>query len=56
MCFRAVCDTVYIGDACRDALWLPYRKDRAQLKEAIEGAGDIKAVFAHADVVRAAEY
>jgi hypothetical protein len=52
---RAVCDTA-LGDACRDALWLPYRKDRTQLKEAIEGAGDIKAVFAHADVVREAEY
>ncbi len=55
LCLRAVCDTA-LGDACRDALWLPYRKDRAQLKEAIEGAGDIKAVFAHADVVREAEY
>jgi len=37
---------------CRDALWLPYRKDRAQLKAAIEDAGPVKAVFAHADVVR----
>ena len=39
------------GDGCREALWLPYRKDRAQLKEAIEEAGPVKAVFAHADVV-----
>ena len=38
--------------ACRDALWLPYRKDKAQLKEAIEAAGPVKAIFAHADVVR----
>ena len=51
LCLRALSHTA-LGDACRDALWLPYRKDRAQLKEAIEGAGDIKAVFAHADVVR----
>ena len=42
-----------MADGCRDALWLPYRKDRAQLKDAIEGAGPIKAVFAHADVVSA---
>ena len=52
---RAVYDIAH-GAACRDALWLPYRKDRAQLKEAIQDAGDIKAVFAHADVVREAEH
>ena len=44
-------DITFHGDGCREALWLPYRKDRAQLKEAIEAAGPVKAVFAHADVV-----
>ncbi|KAL3150757.1 hypothetical protein ABBQ32_000532 [Trebouxia sp. C0010 RCD-2024] len=37
----------------RDALWLPYRKDRDQLKKAIAAAGAVKAIFAHADVMGA---
>ncbi|KAL0029555.1 hypothetical protein WJX79_003952 [Trebouxia sp. C0005] len=52
----AACSAIHIVDVptlYRDALWLPYRKDRAQLKEAIQDAGDIKAVFAHADVMGA---
>ncbi|KAL0033719.1 hypothetical protein WJX77_002381 [Trebouxia sp. C0004] len=52
----AACSAIHIVDVptlYRDALWLPYRKDSAQLQEAIEGAGDIKAVFAHADVMGA---
>ena len=35
-----------------DALWLPYRRDRRQLEAAVAAAGPVKAVFAHADVVR----
>ena len=35
-----------------DALWLPYRRDKRQLEAAVEAAGPVKAVFAHADVVR----
>lgn len=34
------------------ALWLPYRRQRAELEAAIRGAtGTVKAVFGHADVV-----
>lgn len=36
------------------ALWLPYRRDHAELESAIKAVGPIKAVFAHADVVQAA--
>lgn len=39
--------TLYKG-----ALWLPYRKDHTEVKAALEAAGSVKAVFAHADVVR----
>ena len=35
------------------ALWLPYRRQRAELEQALRAAGPAKAVFAHADVVRA---
>ena len=35
------------------ALWLPYRRQRAELEQALLAAGPAKAVFAHADVVRA---
>lgn len=38
--------TLYNG-----SLWLPYRKDHTEIKEALEAAGVLKAVFAHADVV-----
>lgn len=34
-----------------DALWLPYRRDKAQLEAALAAAGPVQAVFAHADVV-----
>lgn len=34
------------------ALWLPYRRQRAELEQALRAAGPAKAVFAHADVVR----
>lgn len=34
------------------ALWLPYRRQRAELEEALQAAGPVKAIFAHADVVR----
>jgi hypothetical protein len=33
------------------ALWLPYRRQRAELEAAIHAAGRVKAVFGHADVV-----
>jgi hypothetical protein len=34
------------------ALWLPYRRQRAELEAAVRAAGaPLKAVFAHADVV-----
>ena len=35
------------------ALWLPYRRQRAELERALRAAGPAKAVFAHADVVGA---
>ncbi|KAK9914871.1 hypothetical protein WJX75_001641 [Coccomyxa subellipsoidea] len=36
------------------ALWLPYRRQRAELEAAIRGAtGTVKAVFGHADVIGA---
>uniref|UniRef100_A0A061SMF6 Calcineurin-like phosphoesterase domain-containing protein n=1 Tax=Tetraselmis sp. GSL018 TaxID=582737 RepID=A0A061SMF6_9CHLO len=35
------------------ALWLPYRRDPQELRDAVAAAGDIKAVFAHVDVVGA---
>ena len=38
--------TLYKG-----GLWLPYRKDHTEIKAALEAAGTVKAVFAHADVV-----
>lgn len=34
-----------------NALWLPYRRDTSELKTALQQAGQVKAVFAHADVV-----
>ncbi len=33
------------------ALWLPYRRQRAELEAALQAAGPAKAIFAHADVV-----
>ena len=33
------------------ALWLPYRRQRAELEAALQAAGTAKAIFAHADVV-----
>lgn len=43
---------VFDAPACfLDALWLPYRRDHADLKAAIGAAGSIDAVFGHADVV-----
>lgn len=38
----------------RQALWLPYRRDEQQLRQAIAEAleqGPVQAIFAHADVV-----
>lgn len=34
------------------ALWLPYRRDHAQLQQALAACSSYRAVFAHADVVR----
>lgn len=34
------------------ALWLPYRKHKEEIAAALAAAGPVKAVFAHADVVR----
>ena len=34
-----------------DALWLPYRKNVVELQAALQQAGSVTAVFAHADVV-----
>lgn len=33
------------------ALWLPYRRQRAELEAALQAVGPAKAIFAHADVV-----
>ncbi len=38
------------------ALWLPYRRQRAELEAALQAAGPAKAIFAHADVVSTALY
>ena len=35
------------------ALWLPYRRQRAELEQALQAAGPAQAIFAHADVVSA---
>ena len=37
----------------RDALWLPYRREQSLLKAVLQQATEIKAIFAHADVVSA---
>lgn len=53
----AACPAVHIFEQptiFQDALWLPYRRDHAELQAALHSAGPIKAVFAHADVVGAA--
>lgn len=34
-----------------NALWLPYRRDTLELQAALQQAGPVEAVFAHADVV-----
>lgn len=39
--------TLFLG-----ALWLPYRRDHEELKEAMRAAGPVGVLFAHADVVR----
>lgn len=52
----AACSAIHVVEEptlYRGALWLPYRKDKSQLTEAIEAAGPVKAVFAHADVMGA---
>ena len=52
----AACPAVHIIERptrFQDALWLPYRRDHAELQAALCNAGPIKAVFAHADVVSA---
>ncbi|KAL3137671.1 hypothetical protein ABBQ38_004946 [Trebouxia sp. C0009 RCD-2024] len=52
----AACSAIHILEEptlYRDALWLPYRKDKHQLKKAIAAAGPVKAIFAHADVMGA---
>lgn len=35
------------------ALWLPYRRQRAELEAALQASGLARAIFAHADVVSA---
>lgn len=35
-----------------DALWLPFRRDAADLEACLRACGPVRAVFGHADVVR----
>ncbi|KAK9830414.1 hypothetical protein WJX72_011641 [[Myrmecia] bisecta] len=52
----AACPAVHILEEPTlflDALWLPYRRDKADLEAAVAAAGPVKAVFAHADVLGA---
>lgn len=49
------CPAVHVFDRpalCLDALWLPYRRDPAELEACVRLAGPVKAIFGHADVVR----
>ena len=49
------CPAVHVFDRpalCLDALWLPYRRDPAELEACVRSAGPVKAIFGHADVVR----
>lgn len=49
------CPSVHVFDRpalCLDALWLPYRRDPAELAACVRSAGPVKAIFGHADVVR----
>ena len=49
------CPSVHVFDRpalCLDALWLPYRRDPAELEACVRSAGPVKAIFGHADVVR----
>ena len=51
----AACPSIKVLDVpttFAGALWLPYRRDPAELQRAIAEAGNVHAVFAHADVVR----
>lgn len=34
-----------------DALWLPFRRDHSMIKEALQQHPNVKAIFAHLDVV-----
>lgn len=50
----AACSSVHIMEQptlFQGALWLPYRRQHADLEAALKAAGPVKAVFAHADVV-----
>ena len=50
------CPYVHVFDRpalCLDALWLPYRRDPAELEACVRSSGPVKAIFGHADVVRA---
>ena len=50
----AACNAVHIMEQPTlflGALWLPYRRNRQELTEAIAAAGPVEAVFCHADVV-----
>ena len=50
----ASCASMHVIDApllFLDALWLPYRRDRQELVDAIQAAGPVKAIFGHTDVV-----
>jgi hypothetical protein len=54
----AACPSVHIMEQPTlflDALWLPYRRQQADLEAALKAAGPVKAVFAHADVVSTAQ-
>ena len=49
-----VCAAVHVIEKPTEflgALWLPYRRQRAELEAALQAAGPAKAIFAHADVV-----
>jgi len=49
------CSAVHIFDrpaVFLDALWLPFRRDAAELEAALRECGPVRAIFGHADVVR----
>ena len=49
------CSAVHVFDRPAlflDALWLPFRRNAAELEAALRECGPVRAIFGHADVVR----